>query len=108
MPQKPQKKDQEIKPTPRTDPQRETRVLMEEVRSDFKVIAEQYGTITKKLQEHDQKFDKVERRLDRVEGNLREVKGDLQVVKGQLDHLQNQVGSVLTDHEERLKTLETK
>jgi flavorubredoxin len=37
------------KPTPEYDSQRETRVLLEEIRSEVKVVAEQHGDIMKKL-----------------------------------------------------------
>ena len=75
------------------------RVLLEEVRSDFKLLAEQYGSMTSKLKEHDKDFSE-------VKGGLQMVKGDLQMVKDQLGQLQNQVSSVLTNHEHRLNTLE--
>ncbi len=39
--------------TPKTDSQRETRVLLEEVRANFKLLAEQYGSIAHKLEEHE-------------------------------------------------------
>ncbi len=99
----PEKKNQSHKPpiTPKTDPQRETRVLMEEVRSELKIVAEGHGSIVKrldrveeKLEQHDQRFDKIEGKLGRIEG--------------QLGQLQEQVGSVLKDHEGRLKTVEQK
>lgn len=97
----PKKKDQRPKPTPSTDSERETRVLLEEVRSDFKLLAEQYGSITSKLKDHDQEFTKLHGRLDKVEVGLGHV-------RDQLGQLQNQVSSVLTDHEHRLKALEVK
>ena len=100
----PQKKSQ------RFDSERETRVLMEEVRSELRVVAGGHGLIIGRL-------DKVEGRLDRVENDLQGVKDGFQGVKGkltqhdqrfdridgQLSQLQQQVGTVLTDHESRLK-----
>ncbi len=89
------------KSTPTTDSERETRVLMEEVRSELKIVAEGHGSIVKRL-------DRVEEGLQVVKEDLKEVKVGLQVVKGQLGQLQDQVGSVLTDHESRMKVLEIK
>ena len=117
MEKKPTKK---MKVTPTFDSERETRVLLEEVRSDFKLLAEQYGSMTSKLKEHDKNFSEVKGGLQMVKGGLQMVKGDLQMVKGdlqmvkgnlqmvkdQLGQLQNQVSSVLTNHEHRLNTLE--
>ena len=91
----PQKKNQ------RFDSERETRVLMEEVRSELKVVAEGHGLIIGRL-------DKVEGRLDKVEGKLVQHDQHFDRIEGQLGQLQKQVGSVLTDHESRVKTLEVK
>ena len=81
------------------DPERETRVLLEEVRSDFKVLTEQYISIDSKLKEHDQKFVKIEQKLERH---------DLQFLKmdHRFDRLEQQFGEILKDHEHRLKMLE--
>jgi|GEM_PF-1127491 len=109
------KKKTERDLSPETDSERETRVLLEGVRSELKVVAEGHGSIIGRL-------DKVEGSLKEVEGSLKEVKGDLQEVKGRLNRvetkidrvdnqvsqLQDQVSSVLTDHESRLKVLEAK
>ena len=96
----PQKKSQKAKsPTPSRDSERETRVLLEEVRSDFKTIAEQYSTITKKLEGHDQRLVRIEEKLGQH---------DLQFLKidHRFDKLEQQFGAILKDHEHRLKTVE--
>ena len=97
------------------DSERETRVLLEDVRSQLKVVAEGHGLLVgrldkveAKLTEHDQRFDRIDGRLDRVEGRLDGVDGRLDGVENQLGQIQKQVGSVLIDHESRLKTLEAK
>ena len=104
------------------DSERETRVLLEEVRFELKVVAEGHTSIVKRLdkvedslqgvktglQEVRGRLDRVEGRLGQVEGRLDRVEGRLGHVEGQLDQLQNQVSSVLTDHEHRLKVLEPK
>lgn len=87
--------------TPSKDPERETRVLLEDVRTELQVVAEGHTSIVKRL-------DKVEGDLQEVKEDIKGVKVDLQVVKGQLGQLQNQVGSVLTDHEHRLTVVEKK
>lgn len=81
--------------------ERETRVLLEEVRSELKVVAEGHGSIVKrldkveeKLYEHDRRFDKIDYRFDKLDQRF--------------DRFEKEFGSVLTDHEHRLKTVERK
>lgn len=81
--------------------ERETRVLLEEVRSDVKTIGEQYTSIITKLNEHDQRFIKIEQKLEQHDYRFDRI-------ENKLDQFQQQVGSVLIDHENRIKTLETK
>ena len=93
MPKK--KSRRPIPPTgPKTDFGRETRVLLEDVRSELKVVAEGHTSIVKRLDGVGAKLIQHDHRFDRIEG--------------QLGQLQQQVGSVLTDHESRLKVLEAK
>ncbi len=90
----PKKKNQKIKPTPKTDSERETRVLLEEVRADFKLIAEQYGSIAKKLEEHGQKLNRHDTEFLKIQARF--------------DKLEQQFGAILTNHEHRLKAVEQK
>jgi len=64
-----------------TDSERETRVLLEDIRQQVKTVAEGHGTIIHKLDEHDKKFEHIDQRLDRIE-------------------------MVLTDTNDRVKTIE--
>ena len=81
------------------DSEREARVLLEDVRSQLKVVAEGRGLLADRL-------EKVEGGLREVKSDLQEVKDDLRGVKGQMGQLQKQVGSVLINHESRIKGLE--
>jgi len=104
----PKKKDQGIKLTPTTDSERETRVLLEDVRSGLKIVAEGHTSIVRRLDKVEDKLEQHDHRFDQLEGKLGQVDGRLNKIEGQLDQLQNQVTSVLTDHEHRLKALEVK
>ena len=64
-----------------TDSERETRVLLEDIRQQVKTVAEGHGTIIRKLDEHDKKFEHIDQRLDKIE-------------------------MVLTDTSDRVKTIE--
>ena len=66
------------KKNPRFDSERETRILLEQVHSEVRTVAEQFGSIQQKLREQDL-------RLDRVE---------------------TQFGTIVADHEKRLKKVE--
>ena len=95
------------------DPERETRVLLEEVRSDFKALAEQYGSITTKLNEHDQRFVKIEEKLEqhdlqflKIDHCFNKLEKRFDNLEGRFDKLDQQVCTVISDHEHRLKTLE--
>jgi len=45
-------------------------VLVESVRSDVKIIAEQHGSIVTKLEEHDRRFDIIDIDLKAIKGAL--------------------------------------
>ena len=78
--------------TPSRDSERETRVLLEDVRSELKVVAEGHTSVVK--------------HLDKVEDSLEEIKGKLEQHDLRFDKLENQFGVILMDHEHRLKALE--
>ena len=88
------------------DSERETRVLLGEVRSELKIVAEGHTSVVKRLDKVEDGLLEVKDGLQEVKGGLQEVKGRLSKVEGQMGQFQNQVSSVLTDHEHRLKTLE--
>lgn len=87
--------------TPPTDSERETRVLLEEVRSDVKTVAEQHGFIVVKLKEHDGEFLKIHGRFDRLEQRFTHL-------EQQFGKLDNQFATAITDHERRLRNVEGK
>ena len=59
-------KERKSKSTHEYDSQRETRVLLEQIRSEVKTVSEQHGTIMEKLQEHDQRFVKIDTKLEHI------------------------------------------
>ena len=60
------KKDNKISRTKRIDPERETRVLLEDVRREVKTVAEGHTIILHKLEEHDKKFTRIESELHTI------------------------------------------
>ena len=102
------------------DSGKETRILMEEVRSELKVVAEGHGLIVGrldkvegylervagKLEQHDFRFDKLEHRFDKFEGRFDKFEGRFDHLEGRFDHLEKQFGPIIIDHEHRLKAVE--
>ena len=94
--------------TPTTDSERETQVLLEDVRSNLRVVAEGHTAIVGRLDKIEGCLEGVEGRLDKVETKLTHHDQEFLKLHGRFDKLEEQVSSVLTDHESRLKVLESK
>ncbi len=101
------------KSTPSTDSERETRVLLEQVNHNVKTIAEQHGSILKKLEEHDKQFSKIGSELNFVKvaviENNKEIKGlrtEIEKVKTGQEVIEQKIDTVTSDHEQRLHKLE--
>ncbi len=90
------------------DAGRETRVLLEQIRSEVKTVSEQHGSIMGKLQEHDQRFEKIDGRLDKIELKLIAHDGRFVNMDARFDRLEKVITGVVSDHETRIKKLEVK
>ena len=53
---------------------RHTGVLVEGLRSEVKLVFEQYGTVIRKLEDHDRRFDGIDRRFDGIDIELKGMK----------------------------------
>ena len=96
------------KPNPEYDSQRETRVLLEQIRTEVKLVAEQHGSIKgdigsiiKKLDEHDGRFNRLEMA---AMDNTREAR---QLQSGQ-ERIEKKLDTAIGDHETRIHRLEAK
>ncbi len=74
---------------------RHTGVVVEGLRSEVKIVAEQHGSIMRKLEEHDRRFDEIDIRFDRVDLEFKGMKTAL------FDNSHR-----LNDHEGRIRKLE--
>ncbi len=101
-------KEKQSKSTQEFDTGRETRVLLEQIRSEVKTVSEQHGSIMGKLQEHDQRFEKIDGRLDKIELKLIAHDGKFANMDARFDRLEKVVTGVMSDHETRIKKLEEK
>ena len=75
--------------------ERHTGVMIEALRSEIRIVAEQYGSVVKKLEEHDRRFDKIDLRFDRIDLEFSAMKTGL----FDTSHRVN-------DHETRIRKLE--
>jgi len=77
-------------------------VLVEGLRSEIKVVAEQHGSIITKLEEHDGRFEQIDGRFDNVDRRLNVIEIDLKGVKAALFDVSHR----LDGHEVRIGKLE--
>ena len=70
-------------------------VMVEALRSEIRIVAEQYGSVVKKLEEHDRRFDRVDLRFDRIDLEFSAMKTALFDTSHRVD-----------DHETRIRKLE--
>lgn len=115
------RKKDKSKVTPKHDPQRETRVLFEQICSEVKIIAEQYRDIIKKLDKLDNKLQEHDAILFKLEMGLETVKSKVGTIDTKVDRIEREVESIklaikdvdirlgekVTEHESRLIKLET-
>lgn len=94
-------------PTPAYDSGRETRVLLEEVNKNVKIVAEQHGSIVTKLEEHDNRFERMESELGTVKSELGSVKHAVLDTSRRVNKLESKLDTVITDHEKRIENLES-
>ena len=92
----------------RADFERGTRVLLEQIRSDVRTVAEGHGVLSSKLDQVVGCLDKVEGRLVRVEGELTAVKVAVIENHHQLERLDHKLDLSISLLDKRLKTLEVK
>ena len=99
-----------IKASPEYDSQRQTRVLLEQIRSEVKTVSEQHGSIMEKLEGHDKQFTNIESELNTVKSDLISVKSDLISVKSDLISVKSELTTVkvaVMDNSKQIKDLKT-
>lgn len=89
------------KPTPEYDSQRETRVLLEQIRSEVKLVAEQHGSIKEDL-------TTIKSELGTMKVALIENNVNIKSVKVKQEKIDQKLNTAIDDHEKRIHKLETK
>lgn len=114
------KKTMKSKPTPEYNSRRETRVLFEQIHSEIKIVAEQYGGIAKKLDKIDNKLQEHNSILFKLEMGLETVKSRVGTIDTKVDRIEKELETIklairdvdmrlsesMTDYEKRLHKLE--
>ncbi len=71
--------------TPEYDSGRETKVLLEAIRDEVKIVAQEHGSIMEKLEKHDQRFDRIETALMENSVQIKKLeKGQIRLEEGQI------------------------
>jgi len=93
-------------------------VIAEDLKDNLKIIAEQVGTNTEKLQEHDERFNKIEEKLqehdqrfNKIEEKLEEHDERFNKIEGKLqehDKKFNKIEGKLQEHDERFDKIDKK
>jgi len=102
-------------PTPEYDSQRETRVLLEQIRSEVKAVAEQHGSVKDDLATIKSELDTMKMALMENSVNIKVLKQGQDKAKADVDALQSgqkrieqKLDTALDNHEKRIKNLEAK
>ncbi len=81
---------------------RHTGVLVEGLRSEVKLVFEQYGTVIRKLEDHDRRFDEIDTKFDNIDLRFNCVDLELKGMKTALFDNSHR----LDDHEKSIRKLE--
>jgi hypothetical protein len=88
---------------------RHTSILIEHVDSKVELVAEQYGSIIRKLEEHDERFNRADQRFDMVESNILLNRKAIDTAVARLDGIDGRLDNIdfgLRDHNQRITALE--
>ena len=77
-----------------TDSERETRVLLEDICQQVKIVAEGHGTIIKKLEDHDKEFEQMDQCFDRIETVLTDTNVRVKSIEKKLDNHEARIAKV--------------
>ena len=104
MPKK--KSAKKSKLTPKHDSQRETRVLLEQIHSEVKIVAEGHDILNQKLDNVDAKLQGHDVRFDRLEMVAGEHSKDIKELKAGQEEIKQKLDTVTENHEKRIQKLE--
>ena len=77
-----------------TDSERETKVLLEDIHQQVKIVAEGHGSIIKKLEDHDKKFEHIDQRFDVIETVLTDTNARVKSIEKKLDNHETRITKI--------------
>ena len=109
------KKQTKPKTTQPDDSQMQTRVLLEEIRSEVKVVGEQHGTIVKRLDGIESELKSVKMaimdnslEITSLKTETKELKTGMQELKSGQEEIKQKLDTAISQNEERFKRIEAK
>jgi len=66
-------------------------VIAEDLKDNLKIIAEQVGTNTEKLQEHDERFNKIDEKLEEHDERFNKIDESLEIIKFDIEFIKNEL-----------------
>jgi chromosome segregation ATPase len=58
--------------------------MLEQINDGIKIVSEQYGDVTNRLNSIDVRLDKIDVRLDSIDARLDKIEGDIEVIKSDI------------------------
>lgn len=101
-----EKQSKKIKMPAEDDSQRETRVLLEGMNSNIRLITEQHGTIVKKLEEHDRRFDTLESAILNVDSRVKNLDVRVEKLEQGQEEIKQKLDTIVVDYGRRICNLE--
>ena len=119
------KKNNKVPKANKEDLEQKTRVLLEEIRHEFKTVAEGHDILAKKLDDHDEKLSEISDVVRKMDTHYFKLQMDTEAVKSQtgtidikIDRIERDLGTVKSavmdmshttkDFEKRIKKVDEK
>lgn len=103
------KKNDRISKSKAVDPERETRVLLEDIRMQVQTVAEGHDVLSRKLDDIDGRFGKIESTFFKNEWTLESIKSKTGTIDQKIDRIESAVldiSNVMKDQTRRVTRLE--
>ena len=95
------KKNEKTPKSKTTDSERETRVLLEEIRKQVQTVAEGHSALAKKLEGHDEKLNEISSVVQKIDTHYFKLQMDTESIKSQTgtidiktDRIERELGTV--------------
>lgn len=108
MKKKSKKPKEAIKTTSEFDSVRETGVLLEQIKDQISIVAEQHGSIINKLEGHDKEFEKMYSKMEIVEDKIMANSYKIDTNGQKIDRVEKKLDTTIKHNDQRFKKIENK